>query len=773
MNKLGSLPVQLAGSEELKKTYLTRLAAGEGGFSYCLSEPDAGSDALNMKTKAVKDGESWVLNGVKRWITNAGESEYYTVMAVTDPEARSKGISAFVVEKSDEGVSFGAPEKKLGIKGSPTREVYFDNVRIPAERMIGAEGTGFSIAMKTLDHTRVTIAAQAVGVAQGALDYALGYAKERQQFGKPIAEFQGLQFMLADMGMKVEAARQITYAAAGRSERGDKDLTFFGAAAKCFASDVAMEVTTNAVQVLGGYGYTRDYPVERMMRDAKITQIYEGTNQVQRIVMARQLLAGSPVTALRSAPADGPMQSEVPARPSVAGYVFSMTTLDKKPGSQVAHLTHRDLEAMGRELDEIRQSVLDSRGARDAAYIRRVIDVQRKLELAGRALLLASRYRPAWVLGTACLAVAKVLDNMEIGHNVLHGQWDWMRDPKIHSSTWEWDHASPAEQWKRAHNVQHHMFTNIIGKDNDLGYGIMRVDEDQPWKPRYLAQPLMNFLNACLFEYGIAMYDIELGDHLREKRGVTPELRSRLKQTAAKVRRQVTKDYVVFPALSGPSWRSTLVANVTANVARNIWAHSVIMCGHFPEGVETFELETLHEDGDQGGVVPAPDARLGEHLRQPRHAPDERQPVTPDRAPSLPGPAQQALLRDRSPGARGVPALRADLPRGTAGQAGRQCLAQGGPALPAQRLAEGDDAEERAATDRGPLPQGGLAGRGEHQVPTGGTDRCVDLTRNARRLSAPRSPAERPASKVASSGFSTSSTGLSGGRCRPASSSIT
>ncbi len=292
VNKLGSLPVQLAGSEELRKTYLTRLAAGEGGFSYCLSEPDAGSDAMNMKTKAVKDGESWVLNGVKRWITNAGESEYYTVMAVTDPEARSKGISAFVVEKSDEGVSFGAPEKKLGIKGSPTREVYFDNVRIPAERMIGAEGTGFSIAMKTLDHTRVTIAAQAVGVAQGALDYALGYAKERQQFGKPIAEFQGLQFMLADMGMKVEAARQITYAAAGRSERGDKDLTFFGAAAKCFASDVAMEVTTNAVQVLGGYGYTRDYPVERMMRDAKITQIYEGTNQVQRIVMARQLLAG-------------------------------------------------------------------------------------------------------------------------------------------------------------------------------------------------------------------------------------------------------------------------------------------------------------------------------------------------------------------------------------------------------------------------------------------------------------------------------------------------
>lgn len=293
VNKLGSLPVQIAGSEELKEKYLGALARGEGGFSYCLSEPDAGSDAGGMRTRAVRDGDEWVIDGVKRWITNAGESEFYTVMAVTDTEKKTRGgISAFVVEKSDEGVSFGAPEKKLGIKGSPTREVYLDKVRIPADRMIGEEGTGFATAMQTLDHTRVTIAAQAVGVAQGALDHALGYAKERQQFGKSIADFQGLQFMLADMGMKIEAARQMTYAAAGRSERGDDDLTFFGAAAKCFASDVAMEVTVNAVQVLGGYGFTRDYPVERMMRDAKITQIYEGTNQVQRIVMARQLLAG-------------------------------------------------------------------------------------------------------------------------------------------------------------------------------------------------------------------------------------------------------------------------------------------------------------------------------------------------------------------------------------------------------------------------------------------------------------------------------------------------
>ncbi|VXB07807.1 acyl-CoA dehydrogenase [Nocardioides sp. AX2bis] len=292
VNKLGSLPVQIGGGEAIKEKYLTRLAAGQGGFSYCLSEPDAGSDAAAMKTRAVRDGDDWVLDGVKRWITNAGVSEYYTVLAVTDPEKRTRGITAFVVEKSDEGVSFGAPEKKLGIKGSPTREVYFDHVRIPGDRIIGEEGQGFDLAMRTLDHTRVTIAAQAVGVAQGALDYALEYAKERQQFGKSVAEFQGMQFMLADMGMKVEAARQMTYAAAGRSERNDADLTFFGAAAKCFASDVAMEVTTNAVQVLGGYGFTRDYPVERMMRDAKITQIYEGTNQVQRIVMARQLLAG-------------------------------------------------------------------------------------------------------------------------------------------------------------------------------------------------------------------------------------------------------------------------------------------------------------------------------------------------------------------------------------------------------------------------------------------------------------------------------------------------
>jgi len=292
VNKLGTMPLLLAGSAELKQRYLPPVARGDAMFSYCLSEPEAGSDAASMKTRAVRDGDEFVLDGAKRGITNAGISEYYTVFAVTTPGIGASGITAFVVEKSDPGVSFGAPEKKLGIKGSPTREVYFDRVRIPADRMIGAEGEGFRIAMRTLDHTRVTIAAQAVGIAQGALDFAKRYVQERRQFGKAVAEFQGIQFMLADMGIKLEAARQLTYTAAAKSERGDADLTFFGAAAKCFASDAAMEITTDAVQLLGGYGYTRDFPVERMMRDAKITQIYEGTNQVQRIVAARQLLKG-------------------------------------------------------------------------------------------------------------------------------------------------------------------------------------------------------------------------------------------------------------------------------------------------------------------------------------------------------------------------------------------------------------------------------------------------------------------------------------------------
>lgn len=293
VNKLGSMPLILAANEEVKAKYLPPLASGEAGFSYGLSERDAGSDTASMRCRATPSGDDWILNGQKSWITNAGFSEYYTVLAVTDPDGRrGANVSAFVVEKSDSGFSFGAKEKKLGIKGSPTRELLFDQVRIPGDRMVGEPGQGLKIALRTLDHTRVTIAAQAVGIAQGALDHALAYVKERKQFGKHIADFQGIQFMLADMAMAVETARQMVYTAAAKSERGDDDLSFFGAAAKCHASDVAMSVTTDAVQLLGGYGYTRDFPLERMMRDAKITQIYEGTNQIQRLVMARQLLKG-------------------------------------------------------------------------------------------------------------------------------------------------------------------------------------------------------------------------------------------------------------------------------------------------------------------------------------------------------------------------------------------------------------------------------------------------------------------------------------------------
>ena len=291
VNKLGTLPLLLAASEDIRRRYLPAVAAGDALFSYALSEAEAGSDAAAMRTTATRDGDCYVLNGAKRWISNAGVSDYYTVLAVTEPGAGANGISAFVVERADEGFSFGAPEKKLGIKGSPTRELYFDNCRIPADRLIGPEGSGFKTSLRTLDHTRVTIAAQAVGIATGALEFATRYANERKQFGKAIGQFQGVQFMLAEMAMKLEAARQLTYVAAAKSERGDADLTFFGAAAKCYASDVAMDVTTDAVQVLGGYGYVKDYPVERMMRDAKITQIYEGTNQIQRLVMARHLLS--------------------------------------------------------------------------------------------------------------------------------------------------------------------------------------------------------------------------------------------------------------------------------------------------------------------------------------------------------------------------------------------------------------------------------------------------------------------------------------------------
>jgi alkylation response protein AidB-like acyl-CoA dehydrogenase len=292
VNKLGTTPLLVGGSDDLCKRYLSEVASGEAMFSYGLSEREAGSDAAGMKARATAVDGGWVLNGQKSWITNAGVSKYYTVMAKTDPDAGARGISAFVVHADDEGFSYGAKERKMGIHGSPTREIYFENCFIPADRIIGEPGTGFTTAMKTLDITRIAIGAQALGMGQGALDYAVAYAKERKQFGKAIAEFQGLQFMLADMAMKLAAARALVYEAASKSERMDADIAFAGAAAKCFASDVAMEVATNAVQVLGGAGYVMDHPVERIMRDVKITQIYEGTNQIQRLVMARSLLRG-------------------------------------------------------------------------------------------------------------------------------------------------------------------------------------------------------------------------------------------------------------------------------------------------------------------------------------------------------------------------------------------------------------------------------------------------------------------------------------------------
>ncbi|WP_071287358.1 fatty acid desaturase family protein [Mycolicibacterium llatzerense] len=269
-----------------------------------------------------------------------------------------------------------------------------------------------------------------------------------------------------------------------------------------------------------------------------------------------------------------------------------MTALQRKLNNPVAHLSEADIENIGIELDAIRADVIASRGEQDAAYIRKVIAGQRKLELTSRAVLLFSLFPPAWIAGTAGLAVSKIIDNMEIGHNVMHGQWDWMRDPKIHSTTWEWDSASPAAMWKHSHNELHHTYTNVLGKDHDLGYGIMRVDEDQRWSPFYLMQPLTNFINACFFQYGIAAYDLQIGRYLKGKTD-KEEFRRQGKEVLAKTGRQALKDYVLHPLLSGPSALTTLTANLTANLIRNWWTHSVIMCGHFPEGVETFEKASI------------------------------------------------------------------------------------------------------------------------------------------------------------------------------------
>jgi alkylation response protein AidB-like acyl-CoA dehydrogenase len=290
VSKLGVIPLVVAGDDEKAERMTRGIAGGDLLMSYALTEPGAGSDPAAMTTRYERDGERWVLNGTKRFITGAGVSHAYVVFATKDPSLRSKGVSAFLVMRDDPGVEFGRKEDKMGIRGSPTREVILTDARIPADRLIGEEGSGFGYAMTTLDYSRPAIAAQALGIAQGALEVASRYATERQQFGRPVAEFQGVSFMLADMAMQLEAARMLVYKALARCDAGDPRMTYFSSVAKCFASDAAMSITTDAVQVLGGYGYMREYPVERFMRDAKITQIYEGTNQIQRVVIARELL---------------------------------------------------------------------------------------------------------------------------------------------------------------------------------------------------------------------------------------------------------------------------------------------------------------------------------------------------------------------------------------------------------------------------------------------------------------------------------------------------
>jgi alkylation response protein AidB-like acyl-CoA dehydrogenase len=291
ISKLGMIPIMNWGSEELKRRYIPAVASGEAQASYCLSEADAGSDVASMRCRARRDGDEYVLSGSKYWITNAGVSDTYTVFAKTDPDAGHRGISCFLVE-ADRGVRVAKLEHKMGLRGSPTGEIVLDDVRVPTANRIGEEGQGFTIAMHTLDRSRPTIGAQAVGIAQGALDQAMAYMKQRQAFGQPIAEFQGLRFMVAEMAMRIEAARTLVYRACALIDAGDPndELTLAGAMAKCFASDTAMTVATDAVQLLGGYGYTKDFPVERAMRDAKITQIYEGTNQIQRVVISKCLL---------------------------------------------------------------------------------------------------------------------------------------------------------------------------------------------------------------------------------------------------------------------------------------------------------------------------------------------------------------------------------------------------------------------------------------------------------------------------------------------------
>ena len=286
---LGTIPILLFGNEEQKQAFLPKIAAGALA-AFALTEASAGSDASNMQTTAVKDGDDYIINGTKQWITNGGHAAYYTVIAMTDKAKGSRGASAFIVEAGTPGFTYGKKEKKMGIRSSSTTELIFDNCRVPAKNLLSKEGKGFIVALKTLDLSRPGVAAQAVGIAQGAFEEALRFAKEREQGGQPVVQYQAVQHMLADMAIQVEAARALTYAAARTIDAGVKSYSKEASMAKCFASDVAMRVTTDAVQVMGGHGYMREYPVEKMMRDAKITQIYEGTNQIQRNVIAANLI---------------------------------------------------------------------------------------------------------------------------------------------------------------------------------------------------------------------------------------------------------------------------------------------------------------------------------------------------------------------------------------------------------------------------------------------------------------------------------------------------
>ena len=342
-------------------------------------------------------------------------------------------------------------------------------------------------------------------------------------------------------------------------------------------------------------------------------------------------------------------------------------------------------------------------GERDAAYIRKVVKAQRGLEGAGRAALLVSLFPPAWLAGTTALAVAKVLENMELGHNVMHGQWDWMRDPEIHSTTWEWDNVSAAEGWKKSHNYEHHTYTNIVGKDRDLGYTLLRLDPDQPWKPFHLAQPLYNIVLALGFEWGVALYDLEL-DEARKGRKPWSRVASDVGRLGRKAARQIAKDYVAWPLLAGPSAVPALLGNLTANVVRNVWTHTVIFCGHFPDGAETFDFDESDLDDESRG---------GWYVRQllgscnvdgpPRHASDDRQPELPDRAPPVPGPAVQPLRRGGAAGACAVRALRPAVRERAAAEAVRAGRAQDPADVAARRRREHIERRSRARR-RGPAP---------------------------------------------------------------------